>query len=195
LQLDVQPDCSWGNPHAYSIDRNWADRANACTYDVGTFHVVPLIWNTCAGLDQDKVFQIVYTRARWEADETARRAHVHAARATALTSAKSELRSMLIKRLCGFGRALHLDLKWALDQYERQEGACYYTGVTLILRGRVYTTPFILSFERLDESLGYTRTNTVFIAAEFNSGNGVQMSTDLANLFYGPKREREWEIP
>jgi hypothetical protein len=157
--------------------------------------VVPLIWNTCAGLDQDKVFQIVYTRARWEADETARRAHVHAARATALTSAKSELRSMLIKRLCGFGRALHLDLKWALDQSERQEGACYYTGVTLILRGPVYTTPFILSFERLDESLGYTRTNTVFIAAEFNSGNGVQMSTDLANLFYGPKREIEWEIP
>ena len=191
LQLDVRPGGTWGNPWAYSIDRNWAIRGSCCTYDVGTFHVVPLIWNTCAGLDQDKVFQIVYTRARWEADETARRAHVHTARATALTSAKSELRSMLIKRLCAFGRALHLDLKWALDQYERQEGACYYTGVTLILRGPVYTTPFILSFERLDESLGYTRTNTVFIAAEFNSGYGVQMSADLADRFFGPKRERE----
>ena len=120
-----------------------------------------------------------------------RRAHAHAAHATALTPVKSELRSMLIKRLCGFDRALHLDLEWALDRYERQEGACYYTGVTLILSGPVYTTPFILSFERLDESLGYTRTNTVFIAAEFNSGYGVQMTTDLADLFYGPKRERE----
>ena len=82
------------------------------------------------------------------------------------------------------------DLEWALDQYERQEGACYYTGVTLILSGPIYTTPFVLSFERLDESLEYTRTNTVFIgiAAEFNSGYGVQMSTDLADLFYGPKR-------
>ena len=137
-----------------------------------------------------EVFQIVYTRARWEADENARRAHAHAARAAALTSVKSSLRSMLIKRLCSHDRALHLDLEWALDQYERQEGACYYTGVTLILSGPIYTTPFVLSFERLDESLEYTRTNTVFIgiAAEFNSGYGVQMSTDLADLFYGPKR-------
>ena len=37
-------------------------------------------------------------------------------------------------------------------------------------RAHLYTTPFVLSFERRDESLGYTPVNTVFIAAEFNCG-------------------------
>jgi hypothetical protein len=26
---------TWGNPLAYSIDRNWAIRGTTCTYDVG----------------------------------------------------------------------------------------------------------------------------------------------------------------
>ena len=55
------------NALAYSIDRNWAIRDSR--YDVGTFHVVPLVWQSTAGLDQDKVFTVVYTRARSMADQ------------------------------------------------------------------------------------------------------------------------------
>ena len=198
LQLDVRPGCTWGNPWAYSIDRNWAIRGSCCTYDVGTFHVVPLIWNTTAGLDQDKVFTIVYTRARWEADTDVRRTHAAATRAAAEAS-DHPLRLTLARRLRQKGPTKRdrdrseLDLAWALQQYVDQEGACFYTGVTLTLSGLIYTTPFVLSFERLDESLGYTRANTVLIAAEFNSGYKTQMTADLANRFFGPKRERESE--
>ena len=81
-----------------------------------------------------------------------------------------------------------LDLGWALDRYMHQECACHYTGVTLAVSGPVYTTPFVLSFERLDEDLEYTPANTVLVAAEFNTGCGVQMSDLLADLLYGPKR-------
>ena len=87
LQLDVPPGGTWGNPLAYSIDRNLAIRGSGCTYDRDTFHVVPLIWNTTAGLDQDKVFAIVYTRARWKADAAARRAAALATCAAARISA------------------------------------------------------------------------------------------------------------
>jgi hypothetical protein len=74
LQLYVGPGGTRGNALAYSIDRNWAIRGSQCTYDVGTFHVVPLVWQSTAGLDQDKVFSIVHTGVRWMADADGRRA-------------------------------------------------------------------------------------------------------------------------
>ncbi len=129
LQLDVRPGCTWGNPWAYSIDRNWAIRGSCCTYDVGTFHVVPLIWNTVAGLDQDKVFTIVYTRARWEADTDVRRTHAAATRAAA-EARDHPLRLTLLSRLRQNGPKdrdrgrRKLNLAWALQQYVDQEGAC-----------------------------------------------------------------------
>ena len=55
LQLDLDdPDGKFVNkPYSYSIDLNLATRTTRA-YDVGTFTVVPLIWNCGAGLDQDK---------------------------------------------------------------------------------------------------------------------------------------------
>ncbi len=191
LQLDVVPGGALGNHLAYSIDHNWGIRGSRCTYDLGTFHVVPLVWQSHAGMDQDKVFTVVYTRARWTPDTDARRAYALATRAAANNPAHP-LRSTLIDRLNSGGDADHqrdeLDLDWALRQYEVQEGACYYTGVTLTLSGPIYTTPFVLSFERLNESLGYTRTNTKLVAAEFNVGYETQMSEYYADLLFGPKR-------
>ena len=60
LQLDLDdPDGKFVNkPYSYSIDLNLATRTTRA-YDVGTFTVVPLIWNCGAGLDQDKVEKIV----------------------------------------------------------------------------------------------------------------------------------------
>ena len=192
LQLYVGSSGTRGHPFAYSIDRDWAIRGAQCTYDLGTFHVVPLVWQSPAGLDQDKVFAIVYTRARWTADAATRRAAALATCAAARISA-TPLRSTLVSRLqaeCGDRPRDQLDLEWALDRYVHQEGACHYTGVTLAVSGPIYTTPFVLSFERLDEdpAVGYTRDNTVLVAAEFNTGCGVQMSERLADLLYGPKR-------
>ena len=59
LQLDLDvPDGKFINkPYSYSIDLNLATRMTRA-YDVGTFTVVPLIWNCGAGLDQDKVEKI-----------------------------------------------------------------------------------------------------------------------------------------
>ena len=138
--------------------------------------MVPLIWNTAAGLDQDKVFKIVYTRARWVADTDVRRAYAATTRAAAMEDTARPLRLKLIKRLRQKGPADRdrdrdeLDLDWALQQYVDQEGACFYTGVTLTLSGPIYTTPFVLSFERRDESLGYTAgfvlTRHVFVVGK-----------------------------
>ena len=60
LQLDLDdPDGKFVNkPYSYSIDLNLATRMTRA-YDVGTFTVVPLIWNCGAGLDQDTVEKIV----------------------------------------------------------------------------------------------------------------------------------------
>jgi len=194
LQLDVVPGGAWGNRLAYSIDRNWRIRGSRCTYDLATFHVVPLVWQSPAGLDQDKVFTVVYTRARWTPDTDARRAYAAVTIAAAMADDAHPLRLTLLDRLSHGGDADRdrgrdeLDLDWALRQYEVQEGACYYTGVTLTLRGPIYTTPFVLSFERLNESLGYTRANTKLVAAEFNVGYEAQMSEYYADLLFGPKR-------
>jgi len=145
-------------------------------------------------VDQDKVFTVVYTRARWTPDTDARRAYAAVTRAAAIADDAHPLRLTLLDRLSLHGEADRdrgrdeLDLDWALRQYEVQEGACYYTGVTLTLRGPIYTTPFVLSFERLNESLGYTRANTKLVAAEFNVGYEAQMSEYYADLLFGPKR-------
>ena len=176
---------AWGNGFAYSLDLNLTTRVSWPFYDLGTFTVVPLLWNTSAGLDQEKVFQVVRARAHWNADEDQRRA----ATAHAVATQQWQCATGPLRRLSQPDRG-ELDLGWALAQYERQQGACFYTGVALALSGDASsgTTPFVLSIERLDDRGEYTQENTVFVAAEFNCGNGVQMSRELAVLLYGPLR-------
>lgn len=78
-----------------------------------------------------------------------------------------------------------------------QEGACFYTGVTLTLSGPIYTTPFVLSFERRDESLGYTAgfvlTRHVFVVGNCPShpdglGNNMSkfvLASKAAGIWHG----------
>ena len=115
---------AWGNGFAYSLDLNLTTRVSWPFYDLGTFTVVPLLWNTSAGLDQEKVFQVVRARAHWNADEDQRRA----ATAHAVATQQWQCATGPLRRLSQPDRG-ELDLGWALSQYmyELQEGACFYT--------------------------------------------------------------------
>ena len=84
--------------------------------------MVPLLWNTSAGLDQEKVFQVVRARAHWNADGDQRRA----ATAHAVATQQWQCATGPLRRLSQPDRG-ELDLGWALSQYELQEGACFYT--------------------------------------------------------------------
>ncbi|CAK0846679.1 unnamed protein product [Prorocentrum cordatum] len=74
-------------------------------------------------------------------------------------------RSRALKR----GHGLDLNLDILLDKLLQQQGRCYYSGVPL-----QYLTPnsdWRVSLERLDNALGYTATNSVLVAHEFNTSD------------------------
>ena len=187
--------------------------------------MVPLIWNTAAGLDQDKVFNITMSRDCVKSAVTARdptwapidsttvgldqyfhlrhlprgatdlehggrarpgqglqdrlyagamggrhrdvrRAYAATTRAAAMEDTAHPLRLKLIKRLRQKGPADRdrdcdeLDLDWALQQYVDQEGACFYTGVTLTLSGPIYIPPPSSSHSSAATSRLVTRLST-----------------------------------
>eukprot|EP00397_Hematodinium_sp_SG-2012_P042208 GEMP01046637.1.p1 GENE.GEMP01046637.1~~GEMP01046637.1.p1 ORF type:complete len:542 (+),score=15.77 GEMP01046637.1:152-1627(+) len=53
-----------------------------------------------------------------------------------------------------------------LDKWKKQEGRCAYSEVVMNIERY---TPWHLSLERCDNTLGYTRENTVFVCSEFNT--------------------------
>jgi len=189
LDLDVPDGKFWNKPYSYSIDLNLATRTTRA-YDVGTFTVVPLIWNCSVGLDQDKVEKIVEARARWTETRAERvnaaAAAVAEARGTpALLTWLNHLVLAAKQR-----RPSELTVEWVLERYVAQEGACEYTGVQMAFDGHA-RGKFQVSLERLDrKSKEYLKTNTVLICCEANTGQGdeVNMSKEHADRLYGKKR-------
>lgn len=53
-----------------------------------------------------------------------------------------------------------------LDKILEQKGRCYYSGIPLVFKRK---SDWMMSLERLDNSKGYTKENTVLVCAEFNS--------------------------
>lgn len=88
---------------------------------------------------------------------------------------------------------LHDDL---LDILLEQEGRCYYSGVPM--ECRVPRSHWRMSLERLENGAGYTRTNCVLVALEFNTSdfsknknvvrlNGTaQWSREKVDYVWGP---------
>ena len=190
LDLDV-PDAKFLNkPYSYSIDLNLATRTTRA-YDVGTFTVVPLIWNCRAGLDQDKVEKIVEARARWTETRAER---VNAAAAAVAEARETPALLAWLSRLVSLAkhrRPSELTVEWVLERYVAQEGACEYTGVQMAFDGHRREGKFQVSLERLDrKSKEYLKSSTVLICCEANTGHGaeVNMSKFHADRLYGKKR-------
>lgn len=72
-------------------------------------------------------------------------------------------------------REFDLDLQWA----ESQPMICYYSGQELTLDTH---KPNTLSFERIDNSKGYTRDNTVFCSNIINIMKKAMTKDDFINL-------------
>lgn len=61
-----------------------------------------------------------------------------------------------------------LTLEYLEELYEKQEGKCYISGITMNAGTH---QNWKMSIERVDENVGYMKTNCVLICAEFQSGN------------------------
>ena len=60
-----------------------------------------------------------------------------------------------------------LDLEYVLQMLWAQQGRCFYSDVPL--RFAQLNTDWLMSLERLDNNLTYTKNNTVLVALEFNT--------------------------
>ncbi|CAE8598900.1 unnamed protein product, partial [Polarella glacialis] len=67
------------------------------------------------------------------------------------------------------GQAFALDLDDMLQMLWLQKGRCFYSGIPLQYKQQ--HTDWRMSLERLDNSIGYIRSNCVLIAVEFNTSD------------------------
>lgn len=64
-----------------------------------------------------------------------------------------------------------------IDQFEKQNGKCYYSGIQM---STLPHSNWLATVERLDQSIGYTKSNIVFACQEFNGPK--QWSLDKVEL-------------
>eukprot|EP01083_Nonionella_stella_P091350 255405_1 len=99
-------------------------------------------------------------------------------------------RSIYRYKTCPLRRQYALSAVWAQNRLKQQQYRCYYFNIPLQFEP---ASPWTLSPERLDNSLGYTPDNTRFICRIFNSaGNtnpkynitgSAQWNREKANIF------------
>ena len=63
---------------------------------------------------------------------------------------------------------LNFDLspEFLLELYNKQEGKCYYTGIKMLMNQSC--NPHLLSLDRINSTLGYTKNNVVFCCFHVN---------------------------
>lgn len=66
----------------------------------------------------------------------------------------------------------HLRSSFLREQYERQQGKCYYTGVEMKLMTDKKSDPMIMSCDRIDSSKGYEEGNVVLCCLGINHLKG-----------------------
>lgn len=73
---------------------------------------------------------------------------------------------------------VEIDIPFLKDLYKRQNGKCFYTGLDIFEKHRD-NDPFNMSLERLNNLLGYTKDNCMFICGflQFSKGNFDEVST------------------
>lgn len=87
------------------------------------------------------------------------------------------------------GQEFSLSLLQVLDMLEQQSGRCFYSGVPLEYK-RIHT-PWRLSIERLNNSIGYTMQNCVLIAIEFNTADQSRNKRGVIEVFGTAQWSRE----
>lgn len=92
-------------------------------------------------------------------------------------------RSSFAKRFAALLRADlrrkdHLTVDWCIQQYEKQEGRCFYTGIFFSLD----TGSYAISLDRKDNTLGYTQDNTVLCLWIINSMKRALPLSEFLNL-------------
>eukprot|EP00438_Fugacium_kawagutii_P030803 Skav229493 [mRNA] locus=scaffold2455:24690:25730:- [translate_table: standard] len=83
-----------------------------------------------------------------------------------------------------------------LDMLEVQEGKCGYSGINMEVE--IPHSHWRMSLERVDNSCGYSKSNCVLVAAEFNTSDFSRgPGTDKAEIFGTAQwsSRKVWEVP
>jgi len=89
---------------------------------------------------------------------------------------KNEFHSFMRKRASSSPKYELLSYKWMIEQFVKQKGRCFYSG--MVLKHSV-NSDWSISIERIDENpnIGHTPENCVLVCQEFNTG-GTQWNRE-----------------
>lgn len=74
--------------------------------------------------------------------------------------------------------SVSIDESWILDQFKKQDGKCYWTGVDLKIT-KIPNHPFKPSLDRLEIKGDYSPKNTVLTALSVNIGRNDNNAIDF----------------
>ncbi len=88
-----------------------------------------------------------------------------------------------------------LTLQWALAEWQKLEGKCYYTKIPMRFGGRKGRHPFTLSFDRKDSKQGYVQCNVVLCCLSVNLFKSNMTQEQFAYILQrialnAPKRQK-----
>jgi hypothetical protein len=77
----------------------------------------------------------------------------------------------------------NLDLQYLLDLWNKQEGKCIYTNISMVLPdGKLKGTMFTASLDRIDSSIGYLKGNVQFTLTPINFMKSAMSDEDTKYL-------------
>lgn len=77
----------------------------------------------------------------------------------------------------------NLDLEYLLDLWNKQEGKCVYTNISMVLPdGKSKGTMFTASLDRIDSSLGYVKDNVQYTLTPINLMKSAMSDEDTRHL-------------
>lgn len=96
-------------------------------------------------------------------------------------SAKHGAGGARVSKLRGYGeRDLTITIDNIKDLWLKQNGRCYWLGIEMSLEDlEIKDSPFAVSVERLDNSLGYVHGNVVLASRFANRGRGAYSREDF----------------
>ena len=101
----------------------------------------------------------------------------------------------IVSNMCRLGTQLRSADIHAL--YDQQNGKCYYTGIKMVLMSDIKNDPLLMSVDRKDSTLGYTKNNTVLCCLGINHLKGrhsvERMFMTLRVFYNGAKEKRGWD--
>jgi hypothetical protein len=106
-----------------------------------------------------------------------------------LNSLLANARSHSIPR--GHG-VVEIDIDYLMEQWEKQQGICAYTGWPM---NTITKSPQLVSIERKDNAVGYTRDNCVLVCWIANNARGTSSFSDFVAMCKAVSKYQKGKTP